>query len=285
MKIFLISDYLPDEVTGGCEINDKELANLLRKKGHFVVQKKSAFVDQQFIFENRKQNFIVSNFEQLLDPAREALKRCNYVLYEHDHKYLESRDPARYENFKVPSEELINLDFYRKAQQVFCQSDFHLGIVQQNTALTNLSNISGNLWSEESLSLMEEIAEEGKEDCAAILDSGEHHKNTLGALKYCQHLKREHVLVSSSDYHRFLRTLGRNNELVFFPQTPETLSRIICEARMMNMAVTTNNLVGATKEPWFSLKGKELIAEMRTRHSQIPALVESALRGEHANTL
>jgi putative heme iron utilization protein len=44
---------------------------------------------------------------------------------------------------------------------------------------------------------------------------------------------------------------------------------------MMNMTVTTNNLVGATKEPWFNLKGKELIAHMRTQREAIVKMVEN----------
>ena len=46
---------------------------------------------------------------------------------------------------------------------------------------------------------------------------------------------------------------------MFFPKTPETLSRVIVESRMMGMSVITNNLVGATKEDWYALKGEELI--------------------------
>jgi len=56
---------------------------------------------------------------------------------------------------------------------------------------------------------------------------------------------------------------------VFFPKTPETLSRIVVEARMMGVKIITNKLVGATKEEWFKLKGVELVEEMRARREQI----------------
>ena len=56
---------------------------------------------------------------------------------------------------------------------------------------------------------------------------------------------------------------------MFLPKTPETLSRIIVEARMAGMSVTTNNNVGASKEDWFKLKGKELIEKMRDKKPEI----------------
>jgi|7_EtaG_2_1085326.scaffolds.fasta_scaffold00123_3 hypothetical protein len=286
MNFFLISDYLPDEVLGGCEINNAELADVLRARGHQVIEKKSIFIETNDIIDNPHVCYIVSNFIELNPACIEELKKTKYVIYEHDHKYLRSRNPAHYKDFKAPAEELINLDFYRHAQAVFCQSDFHGDIIKKNTGLRNIVSVAGNLWSEESLALMGEIASVEKEDCAAILNSPIPHKNTLDTIRYCQYANRRHELISSNNYHSFLKQMGRNNEFIFFPKTPETLSRVVCEARMMNMVVTTNNLVGATSESWFALKGKDLIARMLTQRVEIAVMVEGAFREEsHANTL
>ena len=70
--------------------------------------------------------------------------------------------------------------------------------------------------------------------------------------------------------------LGSNTGFVFFPKTPETLSRIVVEARMMGLKVVTNGLVGATKENWFKYKGSELIDIMRAKRQQIPNIVLSS---------
>ena len=53
------------------------------------------------------------------------------------------------------------------------------------------------------------------------------------------------------------------------PLSPETLSRVVVEARMMNMAVVSNKNVGATYEPWFKLKGEKLIDYMTTKREEI----------------
>lgn len=276
MKFVLISDYLPDEVLGGCEINNAELAIALRDKGHTVFEKKAAFISQKHISSNPSFCYIISNFIELSPSAREELKKCSYVIYEHDHKYLRSRNPADFEGFKAPPSDIINLDFYRQAHTVFCQTEFHTNIVRENTQLNNVVNLGGNFWSEKSLEVMEKISDQKKKNRVSILQSAILHKNTIDAVRYCQYKDRAYDLVSSNNYYSFLTALGANSEFVFFPKTPETLSRVVCEARMMNMEVTTNDLVGATKEPWFSLRGKELIKHMREHKKVITTMVQNS---------
>ena len=100
------------------------------------------------------------------------------------------------------------------------------------------------------------------------------HKNTEGAVQYCRKMDQKYELLAPKVHKEFLEDMSNNSSFVFFPQTIETLSRIVCEARMMNCAVKTNNNIGAASEPWFGLKGKELIDVMRQKREDIPALVE-----------
>jgi purine nucleoside phosphorylase len=89
----------------------------------------------------------------------------------------------------------------------------------------------------------------------------------------------KYELIAPCDYHEFLSRLGSYKRIVFFPQTPETLSRIAVEARMMGMAVVTNQNVGATKEKWFGLKGVDLIEVMHQKRKEIPQIVKEILNG------
>ena len=73
--------------------------------------------------------------------------------------------------------------------------------------------------------------------------------------------------------------MGKNKTLLFFPKSPETLSRIVVEARMMGMSTKTTQNIGAVHEEWFSKKGKDLIDIMRKKRSEIPALVLENLYG------
>jgi|TARA_Y100000296_G_scaffold50200_1_gene57528 hypothetical protein len=271
--IVFIADFFADEILGGGELNNQELIGLLRNKGYTVNTKKSRDVGASYITNCGAKLFIVGNFMGLSHDAREALKLQNYIIYEHDHKYLRTRNPAQYDNFKAPPNELVNVDFYLKAKKILCQTTFHATIVKRNLDLDNIESVGGNLWSEDALQMLERLSGRDKEDKCSILNSPIPHKNTNAAVRYCEVTDKEYVLCSESDYHSFLEKLGKNSTLVFFPQTPETLSRIVVESRMMGMKVITNKLVGATQESWFELKGLDLIEKMRAKREEIPELV------------
>ena len=143
-----------------------------------------------------------------------------------------------------------------------------------------MANLSGNLWDNPSLGVMRTISKKPKQDLYAIMNSPIAHKNTRECVEYCEIKGLDYILVSSSNYFEFLSLLGNNKKLMFLPKTPETLSRIVVEARMMGMSVTTNNLVGAAYEPWFSLKGEELIDEVLEMRDKITTRVMNALESK-----
>jgi hypothetical protein len=76
---------------------------------------------------------------------------------------------------------------------------------------------------------------------------------------FCKYKNYDYSLIKDNDHNSFLQKLSLNKGLVFFPKTPETLSRLCVEAKMLKLQLITNNNVGATHEEWFNLKGKELI--------------------------
>ena len=172
---------------------------------------------------------------------------------------------------------LSNYEFYKKANAVFCQSKFHASIAEKNLKLDNIISLGGSLWSKESLALLETLLRREKKDKCSIMDSLIPSKNTAIAIKFCKAKGLEYDLVNSPFYKEFLSRLGANDTLVFFPSTPETLSRVVVEARMMGMKVVTNGLVGASHEDWFGLKGQQLIDRMRRKKKEILSLVEEKL--------
>tara|TARA_R100001594_G_C3953904_1_gene243695 strand:- start:144 stop:749 length:606 start_codon:yes stop_codon:yes gene_type:complete len=191
------------------------------------------------------------------------------MIYEHDHKYLINRNPAAYPDYTAPQEKIINKDFYANAVSVFCQSSLHKEIVEKNLHIKNIYNVSGNFWSDEVLSMLERLSLTDKRDCVSIMNSNNWHKNTLETVKYCKLKKIPYDLIPSAPYDEFLFNLSKNKKLMFFPKTPETLSRICVEARMMNMSVIANKNVGATYEDWFSLKQGRLIEFMKNKKKDV----------------
>tara|TARA_R110001583_G_scaffold31790_16_gene108548 strand:+ start:980 stop:1819 length:840 start_codon:yes stop_codon:yes gene_type:complete len=269
MGYIFIADFFADQILGGGELNNEELISMLREH-HDVKKVNSHMVSKQYLESNLTSKYIISNFINLSEECKKYLKdNCKYIIYEHDHKYLIDRNPALYKDFLAPKERIVNFDFYQKALAVFCQSSFHQKIVYKNLKLDNIKSLGGNLWSLISLENIRNFAKKQKLDKYSIMDSVIPHKNTYETERYCKMKKIEYELIPSLKYLDFLDRISNNNALIFFPKTPETLSRIVVEARMMGMKVVTNKLVGATKEEWFKLKGEDLISVMTKKRDEI----------------
>jgi len=272
-NVVFIADYFAEHISGGGELNNEELIGLLKSEGLKVLKKQSHQVDLDFLNNNSDAFFIISNFINLTASCKDLLrKRLTYLIYEHDHKYLASRNPASYENFTAPPSEIRNYFFYRKAQNIICQSEFHKEILKKNMQLDNVISVGGNLWSLDALKRLRAMAEQPKEDKCSVMNSNIAHKNTAKAQRYCDTNGLSYELVSDPDPIKFLEKLGRNKTFVFLPGTPETLSRVVVEARMMGLSIKTNQLVGATSESWFELKGPQLIDHMVSKRDEILSL-------------
>jgi len=279
-KIIFVADFFANEVPGGGELNNQELIDILRERDSHVLEVKSNRLTPEFISEcSKKVKFIVANFVMLSRESKTMLENDReYIIYEHDHKYVKSRNPANYDNFIAPKSEIINFNFYKNAKAVLCQSQFHADIVESNLKLDNIISLGGNLWSEDSLETMLSMSKTDKKPTCAIMSSTNWHKNTADAIKLCKAKQWEYDVIPTCGYMEFLLRLGESDKFVFLPKTPETLSRIAVEARMMGLSVITNNMVGATKEDWFSLKGEELIEVIKNKRIEIPNIVTELLK-------
>ena len=261
-NVVYISDAFLDDIIGGGELNDYELLQMLRDRGHSVVRRRTHRVTLDFINKNSDSFFIISNFIGLNPVLKERIQDLKYVIYEHDHKYVKTRNPALYKNFQVPQRDIVNFHFYKNAAAILCQSAFHRSIIENNLKIDNVVSVGGNIWPLDTLEKIRKYSQNKKNNACAVLESTIAHKNTAGAVQYCQNKGLKHGFVASPDYEKFLESISHFEKFVFLPKTPETLSRIVVEARMLGCKVITNGLVGATSERWFELKGEALIDRM-----------------------
>jgi|TARA_R110002074_G_scaffold19416_2_gene61831 hypothetical protein len=279
-QIVFVADFFADQVKGGGELNDWELISLLKNMKYEIELWNSNQVRVATIKQRISSGckFIVSNFASLPSECMKTIASDgDYVIYEHDHKYLASRNPMDYPDLVAPQDKIINREFYERAKAVFCQSYFHMNIINKNLQINNLVNLSGNLWSVPHLDILEEMASIEKKDCHAVLNYSIPHKNTAEAIRYCEYKGLKFDLIEPCAPEKFLRNLGKSSTLVFFPKSPETLSRIVVESRMMGMAVKTTKNIGAIHEEWFSKKGVDLVNIMRNKRVKIPELVMEKL--------
>jgi hypothetical protein len=272
-KVVWISDFSAAEVQGGAEIVDHHLMSLLTEAGHSVVFSSSRSTTDLFIKSMADECiFIVSNFVGLSARLQTLLGSTTYFIVEHDHKYLRSRDPSPYKDLRAPKEEIINRDFYKKAQKVFCQSTKHGEVVQNNLQLDNIIAFGSTFWSKEHFDILRDNIKGKKNGKKAVLKTHNLVKGQMAAEAHCHKHKLEFDLVADPDYASFIKKLAQYSGLVFFPQVFETFSRLAVEARILDCELTCNKNISAAYEPWFKLKGTPLLEVVRKTQEEAEKL-------------
>ena len=188
-RIVFISDFFVEEISGGAEICDQILIAELRQKGIKVCRFKSGeFTEKHFhLYEQCGFNFIISNFVALSESVKKLLTVYGdrYCIIEHDHKYLKTRNPSVFTNFKAPEQFIINKEFYKCAKQVFCQSVKHAQVLGNNLNISNVTNLGCSLWSKDQISLIRSSVSD-KNNKAYIINDGNKIKGTPAAVEFCQ---------------------------------------------------------------------------------------------------
>ena len=267
---------------GGGELNNDEFINICSQEFGIKVHKHRSYEIREkgieFLRDNKGDKFVIANFLGITPEIIEFItENLNYAIYEHDHKYLSTRDPTPFLNFMAPKEELRNTKFYENAIAVLCQSKKHSEILKSNLPKCKVINLSGNLWSLETLDLLRKLSSVEKDNKLVVMNSLNPIKNTNVNRAYCEKKGVEYKLVGPLPYHDFLKTVASHKSLVFFPGVFETLCRVAIECRMMNVGVVTNTNLGATSESWFKLKGENLIDYMIEKRKEIPSKILGAI--------
>jgi|TARA_R110002012_G_scaffold297750_1_gene495823 hypothetical protein len=273
VNFLIISDFFLSDLPygGGAEYNDQILYQLFSEKQYKITRVRSREITVETLKQlSKKTKIIVSNFIQLSENSKNYItNNFEYIIYEHDHKYLRRRVPSLFYNFKAPDSEIINYNFYKSAKAVLVQSGFHKKIIELNIDINNVINLSGNLWTDDDFEQFKKNLSIKKEERCSILNSRLENKGTQHAVSHCEKNKISYELIADVNYYKFLEKIAKNKKLIFLPTIPETLSRICIEARMMGCTVITNGMVGAKYEDWYALKGNELINLMRDKRDGI----------------
>ena len=265
-QIVFISDLFQEDLIGGAELNDSVLIHFLESKGLEVLKLRSNKIKDEDILEN--DFFIVSNFVGLSEKHKILLQMKKYIIYEHDHKYVSTRDPSKFINFDIPEDKIINKKFYQNAHKVIVLSKICKQIIEKTLGIDNVISIGTSLWSEEKLSFIESLStiEKTKEYC--IVNSSNPIKGTREAKHYADSKGLNSELIGPLPPQKLLLEMAKYQNFIFVPKVLETLSRIVVEAKMLGCNVlTSKKLIGAAYEDWFQLQGQELINAIRQKVS------------------
>lgn len=277
MKYVFIADFF--EEIGGAEMVDANLRTMFGGEQTLIRSTDCTLQKLTKLVNNR---FIVSNFTALSEDCKNYIsENCEYIIWEHDHKYLKSRNPSIFPDFKAPYDQLINMQFYMNARSVVCQTEQHMNVIKKNTGINNLVNFGGSIWTNEQLEYIKGINNSVHIvfERAAILDSEIVHKGTKDAVDYCTKNNKKYKLLPLMDWKDFIKELATCTDLVFFAGVLETCSRMAVEARMLGLKVISNKLVSAIHEEWFKrYKGNELIDYFIEKNKSIPQFVEDCFK-------
>jgi hypothetical protein len=269
-RVVFVADFFSNQVNGGGENNDAVLINFLRDKGVDVETVHARDLAPADVNDSSSEViFIISNFIGLSEVAKKALETRSYIIYEHDHKYVATRDPSKYPGYSIPPAGIINHSFYKEAKKVVVLSQICKDILEKELKLNNVHSISTSLWSQEKFEFIRELAKDDeKPKKTAVLESQNPTKGMTSAVAFCRQNNIEFELISSPDQKEFLKTLNHYENLVFIPQVLETFCRLIAEAKMLNCNVYTKKaLLGFMSEGFSDQCGEELISTLEEQVS------------------
>jgi|MDTB01.1.fsa_nt_gb hypothetical protein len=266
MNVLFIADFFRDQLPGGGESNDANLIHYLESREVRVDKLNSQDINPTDLNEYSK--VIVGNFGFLSQESRSALiKKGNYIIYEHDHKYLTTRDPSPFVNFEPPSSKIINSEFYEGAQAVIVLSDICKKVLEKCIPKAAVHSIGCSLWSSETLDYIESLSNAEKIHDYCIMKSMNPTKNYPHTKTFCDSKGIQPLEIQNPEYYEFLRLMSEARAFIFLPKVLETFSRVCAEAKMLNLEVHTNkNLIGFYSEEYSSLKGVELIQKIREQN-------------------
>ena len=278
MKIGFLGDLFVENLQGGGELNDAVLIDFLLQKHHLTKYRCS-----QINLDSLQQEdlYIVSNFVTLPVSIRDWLTDKKYLIYEHDHKYVRTRDASKFKDFEIPPDHLIHQEFYKKAHKVVVLSRICKDILEKNNISNNVYNIGCSLWRDKTLDHLATLSCIEKKYKFGVVDNKNPVKGLARALKYCEHREIKPHLIKSNNYYDFLAQLAECENLIFFPQVLETFSRLAAEAKMLNCnLVTTPNMLGLASEDYSYLKGNELIEKIRDQKNKALNMFDEWCRNE-----
>ena len=238
-KIAFISDFFSSELIGGTEKNDDVLINFLKQK--FEITKiKSSEVKIDHL--DQYDMFVLSNFTLLDERVKPRLSMKRFIIYEHDHKYVSTRDPSCFKDFQIPKEKIVNKFLYKRAYKVFVLSQICKDILENNLNLNNVVNIGTSLWTDKDLQEIEEISltKVCPQDRCSILKSDNPTKGYAVSLNFCKRNNLEYNTIETKNQIEIWRSIKSCKSFLFAPQVLETFSRITCEAKMLGVDVITN---------------------------------------------
>ena len=275
-RVIFLQDFFIEDFLGGAELHDDVVIKHLDKIGILYAKKKNSDLTAEYIHKHKDKVWFISNFSTLKPEIMGLLMRdCKYLIYEHDYKFIDTRNPINFKNFIVPEKRKININFYNLAHKVICLSKMHREIFEKNMNLLNLENINCSMWSDQQLELFTSLLGTQKKAKFAVINSQNKIKKTKESVEFCRRKGLDFDLISSSRYEDFIGQLAQYSGLVFMTGHPEPTPRVAIEAKMLGCKfIAQKDLIGVAHEDYFSLTGSDMIDKVRSLRDEALTKIE-----------
>ena len=269
-KVIFLTDMFASEHIGGAELHDDVVISHFRDKGILYDTARCQEINEDYIMKNLDKVWFISNFVSLnLNNLFILMQNADYIIYEHDYKFIDIRNPISFKEFKVPKEKIINVNFYRNAKKVICLSKLHREIFDKNLNLDNIVNINCSMWHDSDLEIFEKLQGTNKKKKFAVIESSNPIKKTRQSVEFCTKNNIPFDLISSNNYITFIKKLSEYEGLIFMTGHPEPTPRVAIEAKMLNIKfISQKNLIGVANEDYFHLTGEKMINEVKKMRSE-----------------
>lgn len=258
-KVIYVADYSIEDYPAGAEMVDYNIYKALNIC--LIKSPRITSISKDF-------TYIISNATMLRDDVKkELIKNKNYIIMEHDYKIHPTRQPHRYQNGIFPQGELINVEFFMNAQAVLLQSFDQLDCYNSNNIKAKFVVLDGSIWSDVELKELSILGYQNNYTTHkfAIIDDKGPDKGTENAIAWCKANVIDYNLIPKMEKLSFYRVLSKHPALVYIPNVRESFCRLVVEARCLNMNVLTPKAYGASKSPWFSKCGDDMIFFLKER--------------------
>ena len=263
-QAIFVADFFADQQLGGAELNDATLINWLKSENLFYERKNTQHLTENYIMDNDDKVFIISNFVATDPKCYPVFALTDYIIYEHDYKFLPSRNPINYIDFKVPEDHIVNHNFYENAKAVVCLGKMHREIFEKNLDLDNLMNINCSLFSDKKIEILLNLSEAEKTKDYAVINSNNPTKKRDQTIKWCENKGIKFDLISHDDNNEFLKILSQYKNLVFMTGHPEPTPRIAVEAKLMGVNfIAPKKLIGVAQEYWWPWGSEKIASELK----------------------
>ena len=276
-NIAFIADFFATDINGGGESNDSNLIKHLSTKNSVSqIHSHTVQIEQLKDYDC----FVIGNFVRLSEEVKNYLaQNKKYVIYEHDHKYIDTRDPSKFKDFVAPKNHIINESFYTNAHKVVVLSKICKEVLVKNIPNADVHSIGCSLWSEDRIALLRSLSSNEKTKSLCILNSSNPTKNTPSTVRYCENNNMSFEAIHDPDPRSFLVQMSQFEKFLFIPTVLETFSRVCAEAKMMNLQVLTNRkLIGFFSEEISSYTGEQLINELYLRNQKALSFFDEVVK-------